>query len=81
LQPDCGGTSSGRRQTEKADAGGRRSLEETCAASVSELIAPEANRVAEYTIELEGGTLRIHCKGATVMEFADLSRALQSAIR
>jgi hypothetical protein len=46
-----------------------------------ELIAPEANRVAEYTIELEGGTLRIHCKGATVMEFADLSRALQSAIR
>jgi hypothetical protein len=46
-----------------------------------ELIAPAANSVAEYTIELEGGTLRIHCKGATATELAELSRALWSAGR
>lgn len=48
-----------------------------------ELIAPEANSVAEYTIELEGhgGILRIHCKGATATELAELSRALWSAGR
>jgi hypothetical protein len=48
-----------------------------------ELIAPEANSVAEYTIELEGrgGILRIHCKGATTTELAELSRALWSAGR
>jgi hypothetical protein len=33
---------------------------------------------AEYTIELEGrnGRLRIHCKGATAANLAELSRAL-----
>lgn len=48
-----------------------------------ELIAPEANSVAEYTIELEGhgGILRIHCKGASTTELAELSRALWSAGR
>jgi hypothetical protein len=52
-------------------------------AAFLELIAPEGNRVTEYTIELEGhgGTLRIHCKGVTAMELADLSRALWSAAR
>jgi len=46
-----------------------------------ELIPPEASGVAEYTIELEGrgSTLRIHCKGATPMALAELSRALWSA--
>ena len=35
----------------------------------------------EYTIELDGsgGALRIHCKGVTATEVADLSRALWSA--
>jgi hypothetical protein len=37
--------------------------------------------LAEYTIELEGqrGKLRIHCKGATVADLADLGRALWDA--
>jgi hypothetical protein len=45
-----------------------------------ELIPPQASGVAEYTIELQGrgGTLRIHCKGATPMALAELSRALWS---
>jgi hypothetical protein len=45
-----------------------------------ELIPPQANGMSEYTIELEGrgGTLRIHCKGATAMALAELSRALWS---
>ena len=45
-----------------------------------ELMAPQAN-VAEYTIELEGrnGTLRIHCKGVTATQLAELSRSLWSA--
>ena len=46
-----------------------------------ELIPFEVRDVAEYTIELEGrgGTLRIHCKGASPMALAELSRALWSA--
>ena len=45
-----------------------------------ELAAPEAS-AAEYTIELEGrnGTLRIHCKGVTATQLAELSRSLWSA--
>ncbi len=45
-----------------------------------ELIAPEGN-TAEYTIELEGrnGTLRIHCKGVTATQLAELSRSLWSS--
>jgi len=46
-----------------------------------ELINPVANGLREYTIELDGpgGALRIHCKGVTATEVADLSRALWSA--
>ena len=46
-----------------------------------ELMNPMASGLREYTIELDGpgGTLRIHCKGITVREVADLSRALWSA--
>lgn len=50
-----------------------------------ELIAPNGMSSGagrqEYTIELEGrnGTLRIHCKGVTATEIADLSRALWSS--
>ena len=46
-----------------------------------ELLAPEA-KAAEYTIELEGpnGTLRIHCKGASATQLAELSRALRSSV-
>ena len=46
-----------------------------------ELMAPRGGGLAEYTIELEGqrGKLRIHCKGATVAELADLGRALWDA--
>jgi len=44
-----------------------------------EFIAPGGN-AAEYTIELEGrnGTLRVHCKGVTAAQLAELSRALWS---
>jgi hypothetical protein len=43
-----------------------------------ELMALRGSGLAEYTIELEGqrGKLRIHCKGATVADLADLGRAL-----
>jgi hypothetical protein len=43
-----------------------------------ELMNPVTNGLSEYTIELDGpgGTLRIHCKGVTATEVADLSRAL-----
>lgn len=45
-----------------------------------EFIAPGGN-AAEYTIELEGrsGTLRVHCKGVTAAQLAELSRALWSS--
>ncbi len=44
-----------------------------------ELMAPRTNGLPEYTIELKRqGTLRIHCKGATAVELAALSRALWS---
>lgn len=45
-----------------------------------ELMASGTAGVPEYTIELEGhhGKLRIHCKGATAEDLADLSRALWS---
>jgi hypothetical protein len=43
-----------------------------------EFMAPAATGLPEYTIELEGrnGKLRIHCKGATTANLAELSRAL-----
>ncbi len=43
-----------------------------------ELVASAADGSHEYTIELEGrhGKLRIHSKGATAAELAELSRAL-----
>jgi len=43
-----------------------------------ELIAPRAGGPAEYSIELEanGRTLRIQCRGASLVELAQLSRAL-----
>lgn len=43
-----------------------------------ELMAPAASGLPEYTIELEGrtGKLRIHCRGTTAGELAQLSRAL-----
>ncbi len=46
-----------------------------------ELMNPVANGLRGYTIELDGpgGVLRIHCKGVTATEVADLSRALWSA--
>ena len=46
-----------------------------------ELMAPGGGGLVEYTIELEGqhSKLRIHCKGATVAELADLGRALWDA--
>jgi hypothetical protein len=66
-----------RKQMLAAGAGGKKAAPP----AFVELIAPEANSVAEYTIELEGGTLRIHCKGATATEIAELSRALWSAGR
>jgi hypothetical protein len=46
-----------------------------------ELMAPRGGGPAEYTIELEGerSKLRIHCKGATAAELADLGRALWDA--
>lgn len=52
--------------------------------SFVELLAPRVPSGTgrpEYTIELEGrnGTLRIHCKGVTATELADLSRVLWSS--
>ena len=43
-----------------------------------EFMADAATSQAEYTIELEGrnGRLRIHCKGATAANLAELSRML-----
>jgi hypothetical protein len=43
-----------------------------------EFMAPAVSGLPEYTIELEGrnGRLRIHCKGATAANLAELSRAL-----
>ena len=43
-----------------------------------ELMASGNSSLPEYTIELEGrnGKLRIHCKGTTASDLADLSRAL-----
>lgn len=43
-----------------------------------ELLVPDTSSRPEYTIELEGrnGKLRIHCKGTTAGELAELSRAL-----
>jgi len=43
-----------------------------------ELIAPRASGPAEYTIEMEtdGRMLRIHCRGASPAELAQLSQAL-----
>jgi hypothetical protein len=45
-----------------------------------EFIAPEGN-AAEYTIELQrrNGRLRVHCKGVTAAQLAELSRALWSS--
>jgi hypothetical protein len=45
-----------------------------------ELLNPGPSGAPEYTIEIDGpnGTLRIHCKGVTAAELADLSRALWS---
>ena len=45
-----------------------------------ELVNPGASGLPEYTIEIDGpsGTLRIHCKGVTTADLADLSRALWS---
>ena len=42
-----------------------------------ELLAPNASSQPEYTMELEGrnGKLRIHCKGTTAADLAELSRA------
>ncbi len=43
-----------------------------------EFVASGADRVPEYTVEMEGhhGKLRIHSKGATAPDLASLSRAL-----
>jgi hypothetical protein len=43
-----------------------------------ELVAAAADGSPEYTIEMEGrhGKLRIHSKGASVVDLANLSRAL-----
>jgi hypothetical protein len=43
-----------------------------------EFVASGADGAAEYTVELEGhhGKLRIHSKGATAADLAELSRAL-----
>jgi hypothetical protein len=43
-----------------------------------EFMAPVVSGLPDYTIELEGpnGRLRIHCKGATATNLAELSRAL-----
>jgi hypothetical protein len=43
-----------------------------------ELMAPGPSGVPEYTIELEGrtGKLRIHCRGTTAADLAELSRPL-----
>jgi hypothetical protein len=43
-----------------------------------ELLAPDTSNRPEYTIELEcrNGKLRIHCKGTTAADLAELSRAL-----
>jgi hypothetical protein len=48
------------------------------ASAFVEFMAPVVSGQAEYTIELEGrnGRLRIHCKGATAANLAELSRAL-----
>ena len=45
-----------------------------------ELVNPGASGAPEYTIEIDGrsDTLRIHCKGVTTADLADLSRALWS---
>lgn len=45
-----------------------------------ELLGSSTASLPDYTIELEGsnGKLRIHCKGATAVELAELSRALWS---
>jgi hypothetical protein len=45
-----------------------------------ELVNPGSSGAPEYTIEMAGpnGTLRIHCKGVTAADLADLSRALWS---
>jgi hypothetical protein len=45
-----------------------------------EFITPAGN-AAEYTIEMERrkGTLRVHCKGVTAAQLAELSRALWSS--
>lgn len=45
-----------------------------------ELVNPGTSGLPEYTIEIDGpnGTLRIHCKGVTAADLADLSRALWS---
>ena len=45
-----------------------------------ELVNPGASGLPEYTIEMDGpnGTLRIHCKGVTAADLAELSRALWS---
>ena len=50
------------------------------APSFLELVNPDASGLPEYTIEIDGpnGTLRIHCKGVTAADLADLSRALWS---
>jgi len=45
-----------------------------------ELMASGTDGVPEYTVELEGrhGKLRVHSKGATAADLAELSRALWS---
>jgi hypothetical protein len=48
-----------------------------------ELMASGTSGLAEYTIEVESrnAKLRIHCKGATMAELAELSRALWDVAR
>ena len=47
-------------------------------AAFLELMPSTTSGVPEYTIELEGrtGKLRIHCRGTTAADLAELSRAL-----
>ena len=55
-----------------------RSVNRALPPAFVELVAPKSAGPLECTIELEGrqGKLRIHCKGASAAELAELSRAL-----
>jgi len=63
-----------KRQMAAADARPRRAAPP----AFVELVASGADGTPEYTIELEGrnGKLRIHLKGATAADLAELSRTL-----